>query len=168
MLTEIVILGLLGSLGVLAYREITASRRWDPVFWRTGVVVLRRAVPVDARPAELPEPKIAPSWFGWPLRVHRMSPLEVAFTAQTSNAPLMKGLLYFDDIAGAVVVTGRVLWGTLPLFVSMGGLFFSFEPSAGAWMCLALAWLIATEYWFERRRFLQALASVTLQLSQGQ
>jgi hypothetical protein len=164
MLTEVLILALLGSLGVLAYREIRAGRRWDAEFWRTGVVILRKAVPVGQRPPELPEPQIPPSWFGWRPKVHRVAPLEIAFTAQSSNSPLMKGLLSFDDTADAVVVTGRVFWGTMPLFISMGVISLYFEPSVGVWLCLAVTGLFGADYLLERRRFLKALASVILQL----
>jgi hypothetical protein len=164
-LTEVLILGLLGSLGVLAYREIGALRRWDAGFWRTGVVVLCKAVPVGQQPLELPAPQISPSWFGWRPEVRRMAPLEIAFTAQTSNSPLMKGLLSFDDAAGAVVVTGRVFWGIMPLFLSMAAISLYFEPSVGVWLCLALPALFGVDYWLERRRFLSALSSVLRQLN---
>src|SRR6266545_4574645 len=162
---EIAIVIMLSALGFLAYREIVALRRWDPGFLRSGVVVVRHSLPVRSSPVVLPEPRIPPSWFGWRADIRRLGPLEVAFTAQTSNAPILKGLLTFNPSACAVVLTGRVVWGLLPLFVvGFGGLTVVYERSAGIWVCLALATFIATDYWFERRRFLRALSSVAAEL----
>ena len=165
MLTETLILALLGFLGVTAYRDTMAWRTSDAAFWRKGLVILCRALPARVSPAELPEPKIPPSLFGWRPKIHRIAPLEVAFTAQSSNSPLMKGLLSFDETTRSVVVTGRVFWGIMPLFVAMGGIVLWLEPKVGVWLCLGIAGFIGVEYWSERRRFLNALASVASRLS---
>jgi hypothetical protein len=163
--TEIAIVVLLGVLGFIAYRDILALRRWDPDFLRSGVVVVRHSVPVHSSPTVLPEPRIPSSWFGWRAQVRRLGPLEVAFTAQTSNAPVLKGLLTFNPAASAVVLTGRVFWGLLPLFVlGLGGLALAHERSSGIWVFLALAAFVAADYWFERRRLLMALSSVAAEL----
>ena len=167
-LTEVMIVGVLAALGVLAYRETIALRRWDAGFWRKGLVVLRQAAPVGHQPVVLPEPNVPSSWLGWRSRVQRIAPLEIAFTAQSSNWPLMKGLVSFDDSSNAVVVTGRLFWGVLPLFVvGLGGSMLLFQPSAGLWVCSFLAGFVLVDYVSERAKFIQTLHSVTAQMAQG-
>ena len=167
---ELAIVGLLVVLGALTCRDMIALRRWEPAFLRRGIVLLRRTRPLGHRPEVLPNPQIPASWSGWRSQVRRLGPHEIALTAPAGwNAPLMRGLLHFDERASAVVVTGRLVWGPLPLIVlGMGGTVLWMAPREGAslaaFLLVSAAAFGGGSYVSERGRLIRALDSVALEL----
>jgi len=144
-----------GALGVLAIRETKALRRWDPAFFRRGWVIFREETPLSHRPTSLPAPTgSGTGFFSWAVEWQQVSPFEFIFTAQTTNSPFLKGLLFFDESTNSLVVTGRVVWGTLPLFV-LGFSVMSATAAVPPYVVVPFLLFIMASYLWERRRFRQ-------------
>ena len=110
--------------GGILWREITLSRRWDPRFFRRGVLLYRRQRAADhglvgrAFPAN-----------GIYFRYSELGPEEFAFVAPVSTFPLMRGLVELNVDCSLVVVSGRLNFGA-PAFLALLVLLFKGAPIA--------------------------------------
>jgi hypothetical protein len=141
-MTELAIIVGLVALGAVTAAQEIRIRRWDPDFFRRGVLALRTRSPLAVAPAELSFPP--------GVRAHRFGPHEIAFVAPVLNGSLMRGLLRYKPEASSLEVVGYLQWGICGLFV-VPALFMSWPLGLGV-----LLWFFCA-YLGERRRFLAAL-----------
>jgi hypothetical protein len=136
--TAFAILGALVALGAVAAVQEIRMRRWDPAFFRKGVLGMKETSPIPAAPTDLVTPP--------GLRARKLGPHEIAFVAPVLNGSLMRGLLRYRPELAALEVVGHLQWGMWCLLL-VPALF-------GLWpLGLGVAVLLVYAYFGERRRF---------------
>jgi hypothetical protein len=153
-LREFLILGVLVILGVLLARDSLRLHRWNPHLFRGGPVVFRESRRLARVPESLPTPEVSTGLF-YGTRYRTLGPAEVAFTAQTFNAPLLLGRLEIDRKGSALTATGRLHWGLWAFFLVVFSLV-GFPWPALLFICA----LAAINYFTEIRAFRRVLQRV--------
>jgi hypothetical protein len=161
LLRESLIVGVLVLLGVLLARDSLRLHRWNPHLFRGGPVVFRESRPLARIPESLPTPEVTTGLF-YGARYRSLGPGEVAFTAQTFNAPLLLGRLQVDREGSALTATGRLHWGLWSFFL-VAFLFVGFPWPGLLFICV----LAAINYLTEVRAFRRVLQRVTEAASPG-
>jgi len=163
---QLAVIAVLVALGIVAFRETMALRRWDAEFFRRGLVIVRDDLPLSSDPARLPPPSDPGAGFlSWPVKSQIVTPLEIVFTAQTTNAPCLKGLLFFDASSHRLVVLGRMFWGALPLLVVGLAMLAALEGAPFVYAFVVVFLAVVGNYLAERRRFRRVLHGTAALLS---
>jgi hypothetical protein len=136
-------------LGVVAGVQEIRGRRWDPSFFRSGVIAYRKARPTPLTPGELRMPTAPTALLGTPIPAMRLSTHEIAFFAPVLNGSLMRGLLRYNSRSASLEVVGHLQWG---LWALMGSMAF-----IGAPFPIGLGALVLWAYLGESRRFFRVL-----------
>ena len=107
--------------------EVVLCARWEPWYFRSGLVIYSRRISAFGREPQFPAPaKLEASFrsFLLPNLVFRvLSPGEIAFREKLlsirlfSYSPLMHGHIEFRPLERAILVQGRLNWFSLLFFV---------------------------------------------------
>ncbi len=104
------------ALGLQLARDTLALCRWSPSLFRGGPVVLRAHRLLSRIPAHIPTPALRTGAM-YSAQYRAFESHEVAFTAQTFNAPCLLGRLIVKPDEDALVLVGRLHWSLYAVFV---------------------------------------------------
>jgi len=160
-LREGVYLLIIVALGIQAGRDMLALHRWRPSLFRGGPVVFRRTKTLAAVPQAIPMPPLRTGWF-YSARYKALGELEVAFTAETFNAPCLLGRLVVEREGPSLTMLGRPQWSFYAIFL-VG---FSFAGFPWQAMLFVLA-LIAINLTWEVREFRRVFQAIADEIDDG-
>ena len=160
---EIFSYGIFGFIA-LVVAETVLSARWYPAYFRTGLVVFRKAVELPGTSPILPpattlQAAMKSAWL--PSFLFReVSPGEVVFREKLlefsllSYTPLMHGHIDLPPYSRIAVVRGRLNWSVI-FFV----LFFALGPAGEAWFFMLpfLAGVLGLIYIMQASRYRRVL-----------
>jgi hypothetical protein len=159
---EVLTIGVLVLIGVLLTRDTLRLHRWSPTLFRGRPVVFRESRALTRIPQGLPTPHLRTGLF-YGAKYQSLGPEELAFTAQTFNAPLLLGRLRVDREPLALTATGRLHWGLWALFIV------GFSLMGFPWPALLFVLALGTiNYVTEVRAFRRVLQRVTDTVNQAQ
>jgi hypothetical protein len=158
---EFLIIGVLVLIGVLLVRDTLRLHRWSPSLFRGRPVVFRESRPLTRIPQRLPTPDVSTGLF-YGTKYRSLGPEELAFTAQTFNAPLLLGRLSVDREAVVLTATGRLHWELWAFFIV------GFSLIGFPWPALLFVLALGTiNYVTEVRAFRRVLQRVTETVNQA-
>lgn len=142
----------LSSAGVYAAWEEIQLRRWTPYLFQHGVAIFRASIPVTG--INLPRmPALPRTWLGWGAAGKLCSDDSIVFTAQVTNAPVMRGLLFVSSDRAHLTAVGRLHLGLYPILLVALALA---QAAWFVWIGIAVYWVVS--YVGEVRRFQRILA----------
>ena len=149
------------ALGLQLARDMLALQRWSPGLFRGGPVVLRARRLLSKMPEDIPTPALRTGAM-YKAQYRALASHEVAFTAQTFNAPCLLGRLILKPEEGALAMVGRLHWSFYAMF------FVGFALIGFPWPVFAfMAVMFGVNYVWEVRTFHRVLRVVGDQIEQG-
>jgi hypothetical protein len=151
---DTLIIALLVLIGVVFARDALRLHRWSPSLFRGRPIVFRESRSLTRVPQAVPMPDVSTGLF-YAARYRSLGPAELAFTAQTFNAPLLLGRLSVNREAMELTATGRLHWGLWAFFLV------GFSLVGFPWPALlAILALGSVNYWTEVSAFRRVLDRV--------
>jgi hypothetical protein len=149
------------ALALQLARDMLALHRWSPDLFRGGPVVLRARRLLAGMPDHIPTPALRTGAL-YKAQYRALARHEVAFTAQTFNAPCRLGRLLLKPDEGALAMVGRLHWSLYTIFV-VGFTLIGFPWPA----FLLMAVIFGVNYLWEVKAFHRVLRVVGDEIEQG-